>query len=259
MTAWDEASVTGALVAAGCVAASDEAVELVHSASDGDELDRMVQRRLTGEPLAWITGSARFCGLDIQIRPGVYVPRWQSEPLAILAAELLPATGVGVDLCTGSGAIGAVMRSARPRATVVGTEVDPVASACAGDNGVVVYEGHLDEALPARLLLGVDVMVGVLPYVPTDALGYLPRDVLAFEPMVALDGGPGGLALVSTAIDRSRRWVRSGGWLLLEVGGDQVSEVSVLLDAAGYRDVGVLEDEEGDPRGIVGRRSAEST
>jgi release factor glutamine methyltransferase len=90
--------------------------------------------------------------------------------------------------------------------------------------------------------------------VPVDALHLLPRDVRAFEPRRALDGGDGGLSLLSVAVARSPRWVRPGGWLLLELGGDQAAAVTDLLEDAGYGRIEVLEDDDGDLRGIAGRR-----
>ncbi len=246
-------AVSRELAAAGCVAAEDEARELIDAAEDVADLDRMLRRRLTGEPLAWITRRVSFCGLELNIEPGVYVPRWQSEPLARLGGRLLPPDGLAVDLCTGSGAIARSMGAARPGAHVVGTEIDPVAARCGRRNGVVVHEGSLDEALPATLRSRVDVMIGVLPYVPSGAIELLPRDARLFEPHRALDGGPDGLELVAEAVRRSPRWVRRGGWLLLEVGGDQVDTVTELFRAAGYCDVRVLVDDEGDPRGVSGR------
>lgn len=247
------ASVTSALETAGCIAAAEEAELLIRAADGGGELQRMVARRVTGEPLAWVVGSASFCGLDVPIEPGVYVPRWQSEPLALMAARLLLPAGLGVDLCTGAGAIAMVMRAARPDARVVATEIDPLAANCARRNGVVVYEGDLDQPLPSELVSQVDVMVGVLPYVPNEAFHLLPRDVQRFEPRRALVGGEGGLELVSTVVRRSPRWIRGGGWLLLEVGGDQIVEVTALLAASGFGDIATLQDEDGDPRGIYGR------
>lgn len=216
----------------------------------------MLDRRLTGEPLAWITGGTLFGGQQVAVDPGVYVPRWQSEPLAEMAANLLPADGLAVDLCTGSGAIALVMQAAKPGARVVATEVDPVAIRCARRNGVEVLEGDLDEPLPATFASEVDVMVGVLPYVPSDALGLLPRDVLRFEPVSALDGGISGLALVSRAVWRSSLWIRDGGWLLLETGSDQTKAAVDLFVESGFEDIGVIEDGDGDPRGVYGRASA---
>ncbi len=251
----DRVGIVNSLAGAGCVAAEEEADELLAAAGDGRDLERMVARRMTGEPLAWITGRTVFCGLEVVVDPGVYVPRWQSEPLARLAARLLPPSGVGVDLATGSGALAMVMQAARPGARVVGTEIDPVAVRCARRNGVTVHRGHLDRPLPAALASAVDVLCGVLPYVPSDALHLLPRDVLAFEPRVALDGGEQGLDSVAVVARDSRRWVRPGGWLALEVGGGQVPAVSDLFEEAGYGAVDVLEDEDGDPRAVVGRRT----
>ena len=101
----------------------------------------------------------------------------------------------------------------------------------------------------------VDVLCAVLPYVPTGALHLLPRDVVAHEPRRALDGGADGLTLVAELVIRSTRWVRPGGWLLLEVGEDQVDAVVGLMGSAGYGDTEVLADGDGDPRGVAGRRT----
>ena len=245
-----------ALVAAGCVAAEAEAIELIAAAPDDAALEALVSRRTCGEPLAWITGSTRFCGLDIGVDVGVFVPRWQSESLALRAADLLPVQGLAVDLCTGSGAVARVLNEIRPKAQIVATECDPRAAACARRNGVDVRQGHLFDPLPDDLTGTVDVVVGVVPYVPSGALHLLPRDVLSFEPLTALDGGPDGLAVVSEVIGTSSRWIRSGGWLLLEIGGDQVGPTRGLFAAAGYGSLTVLSDGDGDPRAILGRRLA---
>jgi release factor glutamine methyltransferase len=235
------------------VAADEEAVELVASAPDDAALEALVARRVAGEPLAWLTGASRFCGIDVAVDPGVYVPRWQSETLAERAASRLPDRGTAVDLATGSGAIALVLSRRRPRARVVGTDVDPRAVACARRNGVAVLEGPLDDPLPAELAGRVDVLCGVLPYVPTGALRLLPRDVLAYEPRRALDGGPDGLGPVGAVVARSPRWVRPGGWLLLEVGADQVDALAERFRSAGYDDLEVLVDGDGDARGVAGR------
>jgi release factor glutamine methyltransferase len=236
------------------VAADEEAFELVSVAPDDEVLQALVIRRTAGEPLAWITGTTRFCGLDIGVDPGVFVPRWQSEALARRAADLLPAHGTAVDLCTGSGAVALVLHAAHPSARVLATERDPRAATCARGNGVDVAEGHLFDPLPDDLAGAVDVVVGVVPYVPADALHLLPRDVLAFEPRTALDGGRDGLEVVAEAVAGSTRWVRPGGWLLLEVGGDQFGATCGLFASAGYGAASVLTDGDGDPRAVVGCR-----
>jgi release factor glutamine methyltransferase len=242
------------LAAAGCVAAEREAAALRAAARDPAELEALVTRRTNGEPLAWLVGSVDFCGVRVTVHAGVYVPRQQTEPLARRAAALLPAEGIAVDLCTGTGAIACVLHAAAPLATVVATDVDPAAVACARANGVHALVGDLDEPLPQRLLGAVDVMTAVVPYVPTAALRFLPRDVVAFEPRRALDGGEDGRRLLTAVVARSTRWLRAGGWLLLELGGDQAAAVADEMHAAGFEEVGALVDEEGDDRGIQGRR-----
>jgi release factor glutamine methyltransferase len=240
------------LAAAGFVAAEEEALELTACAGGHtDRLASLVERRLSGEPLAWVTGTARFCGLDIAIAPGVYVPRWQSEPLARLAAQRLPATGTAIDLCTGSGAIAAFLATERPRARVVATDLEERAVACAAANGVEVYLGDLFHPLPASLRGGVDVVLGVVPYVPTPSLAFLPRDTLDFELPLSYDGGPDGTRLLRRVMHDSRYYLRPGGALLLELGGNQAEQLGDELAGLGFVDVTVLVDEDGDERGLA--------
>ena len=126
------AAVTATLARAGFVAAPDEAAELTARAGgDAGLLGALLRRRLTGEPLAWVTGSTTFCDLAVRVDPGVYVPRWHSEQLARRAVTLLPATGTAVELCTGSGAIARTLMAARPGARVLATDLDERAVACA--------------------------------------------------------------------------------------------------------------------------------
>jgi release factor glutamine methyltransferase len=250
----DRVSVARVLAEAGCIAAVEEADELVRAAAgEASVLRELVSRRAGGEPLAWLTGTVTFCGVDLFVAPGVYVPRWQTEPLARRAASLLPAKGAAVDLCTGTGAIAAVLATAKPRARVVATELDGRAAQCARGNGVQVFEGFLDDPLPQRLVQRIDVLTAVVPYVPTPSLRLLPRDVQTFEPRLALDGGADGLDLLDAVVRRSRRWLRPGGSLLLELGGDQVEPLKALLQDCEFDGVEVMADEEGDPRAICAR------
>ncbi len=239
------------LSGAGFVAAEEEAEELLTcAAADVELLDALVGRRLTGEPLAWITGSVAFCGLEIRVEPGVYVPRWQSEPLARRAVERLPATGAAIDLCTGTGAIAKTLATDRPGARVVASDLDERAVACAAANGVEVYRGDLFAPLPRTLRGRVDVVVGVVPYVPTPELPLLQRDTLAFESPLSYDGGRDGTEILRRVLTDSPRFLRRGGALLLELGGDQSDALGDDLARLGYVDVTVLVDEDGDVRGV---------
>ena len=250
----DRVSVTQMLTEAGCIAACEEADELIQAAGgDPDVLDDLVSRRTHGEPIAWLTGAVTFCGVELFVAPGVYVPRWQTEPLARRAVTLLPPAGVAADLCTGAGAIAAVLAAGVPTARVLATELDVNAVQCARRNGVEVFEGFLDDPLPRELERRVDVMTAVVPYVPTDSLRLLPRDVQAFEPRLALDGGVDGQELLAAVVRRSARWLTPGGWLLLELGGDQAEPIGRLLREHRFEELDVMADEEGDPRAICAR------
>ncbi len=243
------------LTDAGCIAASVEADELMQAAAaDPDVLDDLVSRRTGGEPIEWLTGAVTFCGVRLLVAPGVYVPRQQTEPLARRASTLLPPAGVAADLCTGAGAIAAVLAAAVPTARVLGTELDRNAAQCARRNGVEVLEGFLDDPLPRELEGRIDVLTAVVPYVPTGSLRLLPRDVQAFEPRLALDGGPDGTDLLVEVVRRSARWLGPGGWLLLELGGDQADPMGQLLHESGFEGVEVMADEDGDPRAICAHR-----
>jgi len=250
----DRAALEQTLAAAGCITPRDEADALLHAAGDdAGALASMLERRIEGEPLPWITGTISFCGLEVRVTPGVYVPRWQTEPLARMAASLMPPDGVAVDLCTGSGAVAMVLAAAAPAARVIATDIDPVAVACALRNGMDARVGRLDEPLPASLEGTADVLTAVPPYVPTDQLRFLPRDVQAHEPRSALDGGPDGTEVLAEIVRRSPRWLRPGGSLVLELGGDQADAVAPIARAAGFDEAQILRDAEDDPRGILAR------
>lgn len=250
----DRASVARVLAAAGCVAAAEEADELIRAAAGRpDVLDDLVARRAVGEPLAWLAGATTFCDLRLVVTPGVYVPRPQTEPMARRAASVLPPDGVAVDLCTGAGAIAVVMSTSVPSARVVATDLDAEAVRCARRNGVEVFEGFLDDPLPRELERQVDVITAVAPYVPTDSIRLLPRDVQVYEPRLALDGGGDGTDLLDDIVRRSTRWLKLGGRLLLELGGDQADPIGRLLHEVGFEQVEVMADDDGDTRAICAR------
>lgn len=242
------------LAEAGCIAPHEEADELILAAAgDPDLLDHLVSRRVGGEPIAWLTGRVTFCGIELSVAPGVYVPRPQTEPLARWAVRYLPPRGMAADLCTGTGAVAAVLGAAVPTARVLATELDGRAAQCARRNGVEVLEGFLDEPLPHACEHRIDVLTAVVPYVPTGSLRLLPRDVQAFEPRLALDGGRDGMDLLSEVARRSTRWLKAGGRLLLELGGDQAEPTGRLLSELGFEAMEIMADEEGDPRAICAR------
>ena len=250
----ERSRVVQALAAGGAIDPATEADALLDASNAGvGLLEELLARRLAGEPLAWLIGWVRFCATRIRVDPGVFVPRPKTEALAHRAVALLPADGIAVDLCAGSGAVAVILGAARPRATVIATDIDPVAIACAHRNGVEALLGDLDEPLPPALRGRVDVVTAVVPYVPTEELHLLPRDVLAHEPCRSLDGGPRGTEVLERATRAAARWLRPGGSVLLELGGDQADELSTTMAATGFSAIRVHRDEEGRDRAIEAR------
>ncbi|HEY8544568.1 MAG TPA: methyltransferase domain-containing protein [Acidimicrobiales bacterium] len=258
--------VTERLLAAGCVAAEEEAEELVAAAPDPATLDAWLSRREQGEPLAWIVGSMAFAGRPLRVAPDVFVPRAQTEELAARATDRLRAAAAAADvpggpgrraraadLCTGAGAVAAHLAAEVPGAAVVGVDIDARAVACARDNGVPAVVGDVDR--PPLRARSFDVVTAVAPYVPTGEIAYLPADVRRYEPRQALDGGADGLDLVRRVVAAAATLLRPGGWLVTEVGGDQDRALAPALAAAGFGPATPWYDEDGDLRGLAAPRS----
>ncbi|MEU5954243.1 putative protein N(5)-glutamine methyltransferase [Streptomyces sp. NPDC047525] len=214
------------LRAAGCVFAEDETELLVATARDHAELAAMVERRVAGRPLEHVLGWAEFRGLRIAVDAGVFVPRRRTEFLVQEAAALAGPGAVVVDLCCGSGALGAALGAAVDRVELYAADIDPAAVRCArrnvADVGGRVYEGDLYAPLPGTLRGRVDVLLANVPYVPTEEVGLLPPEARIHEARVALDGGADGLDVLRRVTADAARWLAPGGRLLFETSERQV-------------------------------------
>jgi release factor glutamine methyltransferase len=242
-SARDRADAVTRLRAAGCVFAEDEARLLISTARTPAALAAMVDRRAAGQPLEHVLGWAEFCGLRIAVEPGVFIPRRRTEFLvrraAALARRAAPSTRlestrpgpprpgptlaravVVVDLCCGSGAVGAALAASLGRVELHAADIDPAAVRCARRNvaagGGQVYQGDLYGPLPARLRGRVDILAANVPYVPSGDVGLLPAEARAHEPQVALDGGADGLDVLRRVAAEAPLWLAPGGHLLVE-------------------------------------------
>ncbi len=225
------------LRAAGCVFAEDEAALLIAAAATPGDLTLMVERRAGGEPLEYVLGWAEFCGLRVAVEPGVFVPRHRTEFLASQAAARTRPGSVVVDLCCGSGAVGAALVAASPTVQLHATEIDATAVRCARRNlagiGGQVHAGDLYDPLPPGLRGRVDVLVANVPYVPTEEIALLPREARLYEPRRALDGGADGLDVLRRVAAGAPGWLAPGGCLLVEISEAQAPRAAEILAASG--------------------------
>ncbi|MGV8977857.1 MAG: putative protein N(5)-glutamine methyltransferase [Cellulomonas sp.] len=259
-----DVDVVALLRAAGCVFAEDEAGLLIAAARTPAELAAMVDRRVHGLPLEQILGWAEFCGLRIVVEPGVFVPRRRTELLVRQAVALAPEAAarggahvVVVDLCCGSGAVGAALLAALDDVEVHAADIDPVAVRCARRNVVGprghVYEGDLDAPLPASLRDRVDILVANAPYVPTGQIRLMPPEARLHEPQTALDGGTDGLDLHRRVARAAPRWLAPGGHVLIETSQRQAPRTAQLLTDVGLV-ARVVTDDELDATVVVAAR-----
>lgn len=262
--------VIAALRAAGCVFAEDEAELLL---AEPALLDERLARRIAGEPLEQVLGWAAFDGLRISVTPGVFVPRRRSELMVALAADGLRPGDVVVDLCCGSGALGAALRHRVPGIELHAADADPIAVECArrnlevawgsagappGPGGTTpalplpnVWRGDLWNALPTRLRGRVSTTLANAPYVPSDAIALMPTEARDHEPRTALDGGADGLDLHRRIAAEASRWLAPGGRLLIEVSDAQVDAAVRLFERHGLA-TQVHADDELDATVVIG-------
>lgn len=208
----------------------------------------LVQRRGRREPVAWIIGSKGFHAIDLIVRPGVLVPRPDTETLveAVLARTTTDGELFVADLGCGTGAVGLAIAHARPGLKLYATDLSPDALACTRDNvaalgmekRVAVLEGDLLAPIPPHR--PIDIVVSNPPYVATAVLAGLAPELREHEPRLALDGGADGLATYRRLVPAAARRARIG--VLVEIGHDQGRAVADLFRRAGLREVRVLRD-----------------
>ncbi|MBM4481766.1 peptide chain release factor N(5)-glutamine methyltransferase [Rhodococcus hoagii] len=206
-----------------------------------EEYRELVARRVQRIPLQHITGSTAMGNVSLEVGPGVFVPRPETELLLAWALAHLEASGlrapVVLDLCTGTGALALAIAHARPDAVVHAVELQPQALAWArrnadrrrdaGDTPINLVQGDVtDRALLTELEGGVDLVVSNPPYIPEGAV--LDPEVADHDPHTALFGGADGLSVIKPMINNIARWLRIGGAVGIEhddTNGDQVAEL----------------------------------
>ncbi|MGV8874576.1 MAG: peptide chain release factor N(5)-glutamine methyltransferase [Rhodococcus sp. (in: high G+C Gram-positive bacteria)] len=230
---------------------------------------RTVEQRAKRIPLQYITGKTSLGNIDVEVGPGVFVPRPETELLLAWALAFLENVDrhppVILDLCTGSGALALAIANARPDAVVHAVELDPSALAWArrnadlrsaqGDTPITLHHGDVTARDVLTELDGaVDMIVANPPYVPEGA--DLDPEVIDHDPHIALFGGVDGLSVIEPMIGNIARWLRVGGGFAIEhddTNGDEV--VALLSSRRVFTEVTAHPDLAGRPRFVVAART----
>ncbi len=222
-----------------------------------------LDRRLRGEPVAYITGSWEFYGLPMTVSPDVLIPRMDTELLVDAAKSLLVGRKMDariLDLCCGSGCIACALGHELPASRLVAVDISASALEICRKNlaanrlssRCITLQADATAAPP--LSIGsFDMIVSNPPYVPSDEIMTLDSSVRDFEPIWALDGGKDGMRFFKGILKYWKSLLRPGGYLLFEVGEDQAAQVYDMFLAAGFASAEKRKDTQGIERVVIGR------
>lgn len=211
----------------------------------------MMQRRINGEPLAYVTGAWEFHGLPFFITKDVLIPRIDTEVMVDAAIELLRSTPTPrvLDLCCGSGCIGIAIAKQIPQSKIISVDISGAALQICRKNvnlnklnsRVICMQADAKQS-PPRGMGSYDMIVCNPPYIPSKEIGSLDHSVKDFEPVWALDGGPSGMDFYQAIITQWSSLLKTGGHILFEVGEHQSREVLQLLKDASFQNFSIKKD-----------------
>ncbi len=245
-----------------CAACSFERVDLYTRGEEElppaaqQRLAGALSRRLRGEPLQYIVGSAGFMDLTIKVDSRALIPRPETERLAELAASAsIPERGRILDLCCGTGCLAAYLSEVFPKSEILASDISEDALSLAAENcpkSVRLLCSDLFEKIPGVF----DLIVCNPPYVPEGEIDGLQREVKDYEPRLALSGGPDGLDLIRRIIKEAPHRLAPGGFLFMEIGSDQGEAVKCLAEEAGLGKAAVCQDLNRQDRVLIARAPA---
>jgi release factor glutamine methyltransferase len=212
-----------------------------------EKFERLIRKRLSGEPLQYILGYQEFWSIHFKVDPRALIPRPETEllveqGLSILSAACLKRSPYMLEIGTGNGAIAISLATEVRDLFIVATDVSREALLLARENaqstGVLQRIEFVNGDLfnPIRLMRGqepFDLILSNPPYIPRSQIQNLAREIRDYEPVAALNGGEDGMEFYRTIVSQGPSYLRSGGWLLLEVGEDQGKRVSAMIEEEG--------------------------
>lgn len=211
--------------------------------------NKCLEKRLEGQPVQYILGESWFYGYRFLVKPGVLIPRFDTEILVEEALKVIRPGDRVLDLCTGSGCI--ILSLAKEAAIEgTGTDLSEITLETAARNneelqaGCAFIKSDLFENVNGRF----DLIVSNPPYIKTGVIGHLDREVKDHEPCLALDGGADGLDLYRRIIKDAPEHLEPGGHLILEIGYDQAEAVTALLSGERFDEISVIRDLAGNDR-----------
>lgn len=222
---------------------------------------QLLERRIAGEPAAYLIGEWSFCDLTLEVNPSVLIPRIDTEVIAERVVDVgrsMPPSCRVLDLCTGSGCIGLAVAAHVDESRVVLADWSEEALAVAHSNA---RRNHLNNAVcvrvnaleePPEMLGSFDIIVSNPPYIPTDDIAGLDCSVRDYEPHMALDGGTDGLDFYRNIISRWKSLLRPGGMMIFEVGYNQADAVEQLMVEQGFQNIDTIADTQNIWRSVEG-------
>lgn len=216
-------------------------IETIISEKNLIEFKELIYRRSKNEPVAYLTQSKEFMGLEFYVSPDVLIPRPETELLVeqiILQAQKLHHSKIMLDIGTGSGCIAIACAKYIPDLHIIATDIHPASLSIARKNAqyhqvknkIEFYQGDLFSALSDKIHLAYfDFIVSNPPYIPAPQIHELSIDIQNYEPFIALSGGQNGLDIIKKIISQAPYYLNKNGFLLLEIAYNQAKSVGELL------------------------------
>lgn len=226
-----------------------------------ERYDAVIDRRSSHIPLQHITGQAWFYGRGFNVNSDVLVPRQDTEVLVSEALKVINAKDSVLDMCTGSGCIIITLALEKKLGRALGADISEAALKVASDNreklgayDVTFVKSNIFSDINVNDEELFDVIVSNPPYIATGEIETLTEEVRIHDPYIALDGLEDGLHFYREITQQSMNYIKSGGWLLYEIGCTQAHDVSDIMSEYGYSNIKVIKDLAGLDRVVMGRR-----
>ena len=226
-----------------------------------ERYDAVIDRRSSHIPLQHITGQAWFYGRSFNVNSDVLVPRQDTEVLVSEALKVINAKDSVLDMCTGSGCIIITLALEKKLGCALGADISEAALKVASGNreklgadDVTFVKSNIFSDINVNDDELFDVIVSNPPYIATGEIETLTEEVRIHDPYIALDGLEDGLHFYREITQQSMNYIKSGGWLLYEIGCTQAHDVSDIMSEYGYSNIKVIKDLAGLDRVVMGRR-----